>query len=369
MDLISTGIERATRPRSPRSQGSQSPSNSISRQFSWTSPPLSDHGSSRVLRFGSGALETPTAAETRHVRAISEDALSTTGSAATTFRRKSIQEKFQSADNVAVNDRVQRAVGAGIFGMATEGHDTKRRSGLVALPEELDPLVRGPTLAQTLCWACYAMHMLVENTAVWYFRTKNVQYCSILLTGEIDTTEGMDTHHHRLGGPSLSLLFPPSLFVTVISCVTYVVNTYIPGDPLWLFVLEIIYLVLFSIDFFLTALLYPSPLQFAVTFTGAADLLSILPSFGIFHAPLFNLGFLRFLRLAKGFRILRLYQYSSSGPGSMTSEDEVKIKSVLLGLKLFGLIFTVTAIVYAVEVRVLILISLVKAIDRRPLGD
>ena len=90
-------------------------------------------------------------------------------------------------------------------------------------------------------------------------------------------------------------------------CGIFVVETYPISDRVryWLDIADTVILVLFSVEYILRFLAAESKSAFAVNWYSAIDLIAILPLWLGF----FDLSFVRFIRLLKGFRILRLARY------------------------------------------------------------
>ena len=65
---------------------------------------------------------------------------------------------------------------------------------------------------------------------------------------------------------------------------------------------------MFAVDLVLTLLIAPSALRYICSIAGVVDILSILPLFGFAVDKLYAFSFMRFMRLGKAFRILRVHR-------------------------------------------------------------
>ncbi len=115
---------------------------------------------------------------------------------------------------------------------------------------------------------------------------------------------------------------------------------------------QMVFAFIFFVDFVFSMLLQQSKFQYM--FRGGAkgliDLLAIVPSLGVFSDgnlddTLHNLGFIRFFKLAKHFEVMQVYRFGDP----LNETSEVYSQSIILGLKLSGLVIIVTAVIYAVE--------------------
>jgi voltage-gated potassium channel len=94
----------------------------------------------------------------------------------------------------------------------------------------------------------------------------------------------------------------------VASCIFYVISTYDVKRSTLTHVLEAVFPVVFLVDYALTLRIAPSPIEYAASPQGIIDVLSILPILGLWWQTLYALSFLRFMRLLKAFRMLRLHR-------------------------------------------------------------
>ncbi|KAG5188531.1 hypothetical protein JKP88DRAFT_304420 [Tribonema minus] len=176
----------------------------------------------------------------------------------------------------------------------------------------------------------------VERFAEWYFQTRWVQLTSLVLT--------------------------------VLSCILYVIFTYfrtststeysdvngnpLPGhvddpyhmDNIATWIQESI-TITFVVDFALSLVIAPSALRYVFSWPGLVDILSIIPILEPLKQGIYVLSFTRFLRLTKAFTILRQHRLRK---GVLAGEAaDLSFNVFLLGVKLAGLIFIATSIVYA----------------------
>ncbi|MEM9568253.1 MAG: ion transporter, partial [Cyanobacteria bacterium P01_E01_bin.34] len=123
------------------------------------------------------------------------------------------------------------------------------------------------------------------------------------MTWQQRLTNSFDTAHSALGR-GVGIV---SALLVVAFCSIYVVGTYpIPEEVRgWLSLADTIILVLFSIEYGLRFLAAESKTAFVFNWYSVADLLSILPLW----LGIFDIRVVKFVRLLKGFRILRLARF------------------------------------------------------------
>ncbi|CAM9143608.1 unnamed protein product [Chrysoparadoxa australica] len=154
----------------------------------------------------------------------------------------------------------------------------------------------------------------IREFALWYFSTKWVQKSEVV--------------------------------IICLSCLCYVIETYQSGDlTLGWAILELVFSIIFFVDFCCTLVLADSPFNYILSGRGMIDIVSIIPGLLVLAMPFFyDLLFLRFLRLIKAFRVLRFHRM-----WLFNAQSPVAVQAGLLGLKLFGLVFITTALIFATQ--------------------
>lgn len=130
-------------------------------------------------------------------------------------------------------------------------------------------------------------------------------------------------------------------------CTIYVVETYPISDQMHrrLDLADNCILAIFSIEYLLRFLAAKSKLAFVWNWYSAIDLISILPLwFG-----LFDLGFVRFLRLLEGVRVLRLARYFKSDRWITDPDGADKIIIARIIFTLFAIVFVYAGLIYEME--------------------
>ncbi|HBY73968.1 MAG TPA: hypothetical protein DEG44_04750 [Candidatus Kerfeldbacteria bacterium] len=107
---------------------------------------------------------------------------------------------------------------------------------------------------------------------------------------------------------------------------------------IWLYRLELIIVIIFSIEYLLKVWSAPQRLKFILSFYGLIDLLAILP----FFLHIANLSFLRsvrllrLLRIAKLFRLAKVMQYVQAQLGLPTIVQENVVKNIVVIVALYA---------------------------------
>ncbi|CAN0029415.1 unnamed protein product [Ascophyllum nodosum] len=132
--------------------------------------------------------------------------------------------------------------------------------------------------------------------------------------------------------------------VTLTSCAFFIVGTYI-NEMTLLVVVEVFFAVVFALDFVMSLLAAPVWLSYVLSFEGIVDFLSILPVFGAIKRWVYSLSFVRYLRLRKATGVIQSHRLLNR----LAAFDEVTVNACLLGMKVAGLIFMTTAVIYGTE--------------------
>mmetsp|Transcript_4946 Transcript_4946/g.7469 ORF Transcript_4946/g.7469 Transcript_4946/m.7469 type:complete len:1173 (+) Transcript_4946:15-3533(+) len=181
---------------------------------------------------------------------------------------------------------------------------------------------------------CAKIWKSIENLGQWYFQTFWVQVLSLILT--------------------------------VLSCILYVLFTYLYSEgkkcsnfPVCdskaqnaeeaaeiIKNIQIAITFTFAIDFGMALVIAPSIIRYLFSFQGFVDVISLLPLLDLLNDEFYALSFTRFLRLTKAFRILRQQMI---GKYSMLGMDDLRFNVFLLGIKLTGIFFITSSLIYALN--------------------
>ena len=148
---------------------------------------------------------------------------------------------------------------------------------------------------------------------------------------DVETPEGI-----ALNGAILGLI--------LLSMGIFVAETYSLTESLkiWLHDIDIVILIIFSIEYLIRFWYAESKLTFFFSFFSIVDLLAILPLF---------LGWLdlRFIRILRWFRLLRLFRFFKFEVSlfKIPSEDGVIFARIILTL--FAIVFVYSGLIYQVE--------------------
>lgn len=155
--------------------------------------------------------------------------------------------------------------------------------------------------------------------------------------------------------------------LTLLSCGLYVYETYLDEDtqghsgaggegdglPVWVQVAEVCFAVVFLVDYVASVVVADQRCLYVVSPTALVDFLSIVPvATLLFDATEAQLGFLRFLRVFKSVRILRLHRILKPRMTHGTNteaEENVSRRALSLLMSLSGIVFVSTGIVFAMQ--------------------
>ncbi|GAB4136508.1 MAG: ion transporter [Planctomycetaceae bacterium] len=139
----------------------------------------------------------------------------------------------------------------------------------------------------------------------------------------------------------------------VIALVTFTLDT-LPDKPEWavqcLFTIEVITVLVFSVEYILRFIAAERRLKFVFSFYGVIDLLAILPFYlGFFVGFGVDLRSLRILRLFRVFRVFKLLRYSRAIRHFGNALQEVKEELILYLMATAFLMFLASAGIYHFE--------------------
>lgn len=138
--------------------------------------------------------------------------------------------------------------------------------------------------------------------------------------------------------------------LSIWSCVVYVMNTYIPGTPFWMFLNELSTSNFFLFAYFLNFVLARNKLVFIFSLQAIVDAVTLGPVYyGYFMADFSgsSAAFLRFTRMIKITRVIRLLRLLRS-VNVLTSpiEDAVKNQVMSTALLLFIMVIGTYKYIY-----------------------
>ncbi|MGK7912739.1 MAG: ion transporter [Synechococcus sp.] len=135
--------------------------------------------------------------------------------------------------------------------------------------------------------------------------------------------------------------------LVVVFCAIYVVGTYPISSPVraWLDMADTAILVVFSFEYGLRWLAAPSKSTFVLNWYSAIDLLSILPLW----LGIFDIRVVKFVRLLKGFRVLRLARYFQTDRRETNPIRADKIIIARIIFTLFTIVFVYAGLIYEIE--------------------
>ena len=115
-------------------------------------------------------------------------------------------------------------------------------------------------------------------------------------------------------------------------------------------VLEWIFTIFFTIEYFLRLIIVKKPLKYALSFFGIVDLVSFLPTyFSILIANSHYLLVIRILRLLRIFRILKLLQYLKQAEVLIVALKNSRNKIVVFLFTVVNLVIIIGAVMYVIE--------------------
>lgn len=120
------------------------------------------------------------------------------------------------------------------------------------------------------------------------------------------------------------------------------------GD--WIFALEWLFTVIFTIEYGLRWYSSANPLRYSLSFYGIIDLLSILPSYLALFFPGANMTLvIRVLRLFRIFRVLKLLRYLSEGNMLLRAMLQSSRKVFIFFFSVSLIIMVLSAVMYVIE--------------------
>ena len=115
-------------------------------------------------------------------------------------------------------------------------------------------------------------------------------------------------------------------------------------------ILEWIFTIIFTLEYFLRIWITKYPLRYVTSFFGIVDLISFLPTyFSLFISNTHYLLVIRILRLLRIFRILKLFQYVRQGEVILTALRRSRNKIIVFLFAVINLVVIIGAVMYVVE--------------------
>lgn len=148
--------------------------------------------------------------------------------------------------------------------------------------------------------------------------------------------------------------FDEALIVTIMMSVIVVmfdsVNTIKASHGDTLYLLEWVFTILFTIEYFLRLLSIGRPVKYATSFFGIVDLLAIVPTYlSLFLPGSQYLIVIRVLRLLRVFRILKLAQYLSEADLLIRALQASRQKITLFLFAVLNLVVILGSVMYVIE--------------------
>ena len=114
--------------------------------------------------------------------------------------------------------------------------------------------------------------------------------------------------------------------------------------------LEMIFTVLFTIEYLLRLISVRKPMKYALSFYGVVDLLAILPTYlGFFIAGAESLLIIRAIRLLRVFRIFKLARFLGESKVILTALRDSRAKIIVFLLVVLTLCVVLGSVMYLVE--------------------
>lgn len=144
------------------------------------------------------------------------------------------------------------------------------------------------------------------------------------------------------------------LIAVILASVAVVILDSVPAVKarwhVWLYALEWVFTVAFSIEYAVRLWVVKRPLRYATSFFGVIDLLAILPAFlSLLFPTSASLAVIRALRLLRVFRILKLVEYSSEAGVLMQALARSRRKIFVFIATLLTIVVIFGALMYVVE--------------------
>ncbi len=137
-----------------------------------------------------------------------------------------------------------------------------------------------------------------------------------------------------------------SVVVVMLESVNSISNLY--GAELRL--IEWIFTILFTIEYFARIIATGKPLKYIFSFYGIIDLVSIIPTYmGLFISGTHTLSIIRSIRLLRVFRILKLVQFISEANTLMKALKASRAKIVVFLFAVLSLTFILGTLMYLIE--------------------
>lgn len=144
------------------------------------------------------------------------------------------------------------------------------------------------------------------------------------------------------------------LFASVLSCVVYVVETYLERSKalgfLWFAICtDIATFIIFGIDYFFNVLYAPTKISYVFSFQGMVDFASLLSIVNLFIADA-DLSFLPLFRLTRVLKVLRLFRTASivnvERPTPPSASEAIQFEIASLVISIFLAIFLAGSVLY-----------------------
>ena len=146
------------------------------------------------------------------------------------------------------------------------------------------------------------------------------------------------------------------LMASVVSCVVYVVETYLrrednPGFLWFAICVDIFTFIVFGIDYFFNVMYAHTKLYYIVSFQGVVDLASLLSIVNLFVANA-DLSFLPLFRLTRVLKVLRLFRTASivnvEKPTPPSASEAILFEIASLVITIFLAIFLSGSVLYTI---------------------
>lgn len=155
-----------------------------------------------------------------------------------------------------------------------------------------------------------------------------------------------DTRMGKLFDIILIISIVLSIIIVMIDSISAINKEY--GDTL--FILEWIFTVLFTIEYFLRLFTVGRPLKYALSFFGIVDLLAILPTYFSLLLPGSQYFLvIRILRLLRVFRVLKLVQYVGEARLLVQAMKASKRKIIVFIFTVLTIVVIFGSLMYVIE--------------------
>jgi voltage-gated potassium channel len=116
------------------------------------------------------------------------------------------------------------------------------------------------------------------------------------------------------------------------------------------FIIEWIFTIFFTIEFFLRLWISPQPIRYVFSFWGIIDLLSILPTYlSLILAGYHYLLIVRVFRLLRVFRVLKLVRFNTEAQSLLSALKQSRYKISIFLLAVLAIVTLMGTVMYVVE--------------------